>query len=186
MVMNMIKSWCPHRRYYELENKHPKFQIENGVKVLQTRDFLNWFASYVYGKDRHKYQYNTKPIQMWYRITKIIYNGTKGMIPIIFDDFVINKNYRMEICAQLDGKYNEDTLLQVNNNGDGSSFDGQKYDGRANEMNVLTRYKQIDPDLYLKFFTAYPYYLRLYRRICTDEEKIEFLESIGAWQIVST
>ena len=176
-VGNMIKSWCPDSRYYELENKAPRKNEEGKIAVLQTRDLLNWLASYTNNKTLK--QYNTRPIRAWYAITRAIWPDNFNAVKIYYDRFVVDQEYRKSICNQLGGTYNEDLLLQVVDNGDGSSFDGIEFDGKADKMQVLTRYKQVDPRLYFYFFKRYPHYLKFYYRLCEDQEKIVFLEGLG-------
>jgi len=178
-VGNMIKSWCPGRTYYDMEGHNPALDRENGIKILQTRDFLNWLASYSTYHDNCDNQANTRPVRAWYLITRFMNSHDSGFVSIVYDDFVVDQQYRKNICTAIGGTYDETMFLRVTDNGDGSTFDKMDFNGNADKMRVLIRYRQVPKKLYVNFFTRYPYYLKFYKKICDDPVKLEFLQSIG-------
>ena len=60
---------------------------------------------------------------------------------IYYDEFVVSREYRMKICREIGGTYNENVLNKVAAGGGGSTFDKKFFDGRASQMKVLERWK---------------------------------------------
>jgi hypothetical protein len=60
---------------------------------------------------------------------------------IFFDEWFVNKDYRKKICADLKLKFTDNGLLDVHQT---SSFDQKKFDGRAQDMDVLNRWKKFE------------------------------------------
>lgn len=163
-VGRMIKEWCPNVKYVDCENMRPALftkqhpPSDNILVILQTRDLMNWIASitksflnrndllYIspgYYKDIYS------RLKWWWYISIEYYKyysfylSQYHIVRIHYDKFCTNERYRRIICTKLGGTYTEDSLLRVDHNGGGSSFDGVRYDGRANEMKVQERYKQL-------------------------------------------
>lgn len=198
-VGHMIQTWFDRRelKYIELENVTPKsfqgmYPRGKGIVILQIRDFLNWYASYVTSGGRTNYEgktrfgrlRNSRPITSWEAIAREYYRSppkyirNKEVVRVMYDDFFVDSEYRHRICEQLGGQYSEDNLLKVFDNGGGSSFDGQKYDGKATQMQTLERYKQVDPEIFRNIFRQKPGILKLYRNHLVDNEKREFIKSV--------
>ena len=106
----------------KLSDKH-----KNKITII-TRDIYNLVASRL-KKDLvwHK--------SIWMDLDK--WNGYK----IHFDTWFINKDYRKQICNDLNIPFTDDGLQDVFDNGE-SSFDGKTKDGKAQEMDVLYRWKE--------------------------------------------
>jgi len=88
-----------------------------------------------------------KLINNWCDITKEFLGITdyvKGSIGVHYDEFFQSQSYRISICNKLGGQYNEKELNKVTEIGDYSTFDKDKFQNRAQEMNVLERYKLWD------------------------------------------
>jgi hypothetical protein len=67
---------------------------------------------------------------------------------------VKNKDYRQKIAKQLDMNFTDAGIDNVSGCGGGSSFDGLKLDGKANQMDVNNRWKQfIDREEYRQLFS---------------------------------
>lgn len=77
-------------------------------------------------------------------------------IKINFNQWVSDRSYRRELLRENFGvsPSSDDGISEVPHFGKGSSFDGLSYDGRAQEMEVLDRWKLFvgDPE-YLEFFS---------------------------------
>jgi hypothetical protein len=165
-IGNMIKSWCPKDIYHDRENqKLDRFTCPpNSVIVIQTRDLLNWYASYLTTAKR----INGGIIQRWFQITKAFYDPAifkdHTVVRIMYDKFFQDEEYRKKICKRLGGKYNEDNLNKVPYKGGGSSFDGIKQDGNGQSMQTLYRYKQIKKSYFIQFFKKYPEIFKFYRK----------------------
>ena len=180
-VGRMIRSWCD-CPYVDMEN----FRISqlrtlklksNVVLVLQTRDLLNWWASY----SRSRSTMNTGMGQIWYRIARLFYQDNLQEFKVVkvdFEQFFDSQEYRMGVCAALDGIYNEDKLHHIALNGGGSSFSRTKYDGNAQEMPILERWKQVDPKIYPPLFANVKGLKNFYLKHSNDPEKINFVNSL--------
>ena len=60
---------------------------------------------------------------------------------INFNEWFQSHDYRRKICSDLGLVHTDAGVNQVMNFGNGSSFDREKFNGSAQEMSVLTRYK---------------------------------------------
>jgi len=69
-------------------------------------------------------------------------------VVILFNRWFCDERYRREICARLKGAYREETITRVAVHGEGSSFDGVNYGERANEMDVLGRWRAFAANLF--------------------------------------
>ena len=68
-----------------------------------------------------------------------------GTVPhILYDRWFVSKAYRKEIADSLGLHFTDAALNQASPFGGGSSFDGLSYLKNASEMDVLTRYKQME------------------------------------------
>jgi len=85
---------------------------------------------------------------------------------IFYDQFCTDQDYRQEICKELGGKYTEERLDYVSSEGNGSSFDKFKYQGKGSQMKTRERYIQILDtewvDIYQEMFNKYESLLDLY------------------------
>jgi len=181
-VGHMIKSWCPDSVYHDMENCLPEnvdVPIDGSVIVLQIRDLLNWYASYI---QRREGKFNRRPIQAWHKTAKefhqTLYLENYRVVKVMYDTFFDSKTYREYICAQLGGKYTEKGLNKIKDNGRGSSFDGMSFDGRAQNMSVLTRYLQVDPVHFVRLFKEYSRLKEFYLSNMSTQEKRNFVKSL--------
>ena len=168
-----IQSWTTEqpRKYYNFENIRPnmfseKFKNVNldnypeSIYVLQSRDLLNWFSSWMVFNMRSFLKRSLDRgigwddlirinLDTWTAINKEMHGETnylnRDFISINYDDFFTSEEYRRNICTRVGGTYNEDALLKITEDGRGSTTDGFRYEGRADEMKVLERYKQLPP-----------------------------------------
>lgn len=207
-IKNVVKSWfrpALNIEIHDYENVNPlKFnkninlsenEYTQSIKIILTRDLLNWFSSYFYffinGKctrnnyiiDNVKWENEKNPtdelnpdivyipdhilkrdfinfneftvnpeellesaLDNWFEISKE-YIGSTNFLPefqkVYYDSFFTNKIYRINLCNNLNGIYNEDNLNIMSFNPNHSSFDGPEFDGNTQKMKVLERYKNI-------------------------------------------
>jgi len=204
-VRENIMSWTNlrelvSRRYLNFENQHPKDFNERteGIKlneypssilVIQTRDLLNWCASIIKFINTSDYKLDWRfdmKLKAWIEINKEYYNETNylpdNFIRVLYDEFFRSREYRQNICRQIpDARYDEKELNKVTLNGGGSSFDKQSYDGRASEMQVLERYKQVPEDLqhWWGVLGDYPEAIELYLKYYdVSDDKKRFIDNI--------
>lgn len=180
-IGNMIKSWIPGDVYHDCENKLPeKFKInpKGVVVVLQTRDLLNWYASCYHQRKR----LSNKIVLKWITITREFYFNRHlkqyEVVHILYDDFFRSEEYRQSICRKLGGVYTNERLNVVLENGNGSSFDGYQFDGAAQEMNVLSRYKQVPSEIYIELFQINNNLKRLYLKYMANDDQRKFIKQL--------
>ncbi len=185
-TQKMMKSWLDGIPISDLEGWSPRdlvarfgvTDLMDGIIVLQIRDLLNWYASYTRGHHR----FRVGAIPTWESAAQEFYfpevlNRFK-VVRLSYDDFADSKKYRMDICNQLGGIYNEKKLNSVPNAGSGSTFDGLDYDLRGSEMQTRTRYKQISPEAYEVLFKNRPGLREFYLKTAKDPEKINYVKSL--------
>ena len=180
-VANMIKSWCPDDTLVDLENLSPAhFRPTSGefVIVLQIRDLLNWYASYMQDKKFGGVKILRATFDLVQEFYQPQYLKKYKVVRVFYDDFFSGADYRKRVCAELDGVYNEKMLNTVMDNGKGSSFSGIEMDGKAQDMPVLTRYKMISPSKYKALYRRYPGLIKLYLQHTTDIGKIDFINNL--------
>jgi hypothetical protein len=130
--------------------------IDNPTNIIIVRDLLNWAASltmqlkleYLYipytedglpGFDIPIIEiYKTHLIEIA-GITNILDNKTV----IGYNQWCKDEQYRRDIADTLGMYFTDDGFLEVSTIGDGSSFDKNKFDGKANKMTTLDRYKYL-------------------------------------------
>lgn len=74
---------------------------------------------------------------------------------VLFDKWFQDKLYRQKICSDLNVPFTDKGLNKVPNYGGGSSFDKTRFDGKAQNMDVLNRWIYFyNHPLYMKYFTS--------------------------------
>jgi len=204
-IKNNIESWFDKTRmYWNLEQFSPKAfnnhetleglpakLYDSSLKVVCTRDLLNWFTSCSFMGDKFKDSWKGPwtikeglewRTRNWIEIAKEtlgITNYIKDSIGVYYDDFVSSEKYRKNICDKLGGEYNEKMLNIIPQEGNHSTFDGAEFQNRAQEMKVLERYKvwenKEDKKLLriLKNSEALDFYLKHFD---VDNDKMKFIE----------
>ena len=114
-------------------------------KVLILRDPANLFASRV----KHYDALSSKKQYISPMVTDLWLNHAKrflkpgDIIAVNHQTFLTDEKYRKGIAKKLGAsKFCDCTLDRVDDNGQGSSFDGLDYDGNATEMPVFERWKE--------------------------------------------
>lgn len=125
-------SWEGFKYYRQL---YPGF---NHVIIL--REFKNWVASVCqmhgslhFGKLLHADVVKYKSLL-----------EDKDCLRIKYDQWCTDLAYRYNLCNILGLKFTDCGFEDVSPNGDGSSFDGLKFQGRASNMNTTERYKKVE------------------------------------------
>jgi len=159
----MLRSWLPGDKVYQLEGIPPKIyhnrirtELWQGgqpkkdqpvIAVLQLRDFLNYAASLI----KHLINTNNTSgrsvaamLDIWLDVAREAFNDTSYIgekYRLYYDHFVRSHAYRQGICCILDGKFSEENIDAVPTGGPGSSFDNFAYQGSGQRMKVLKRWK---------------------------------------------
>ena len=186
MVARLIQEWCPDTWLVDQENVRPsRFGVSGGTVVLQTRDLLNWVASYYQNHVNRVGVCESGTVlkrvkTLWMPISKEYYRVTTHIkdrvVRVYYDEFILNEAVRGLVCQQLGGKYSERSINVVKSNGRGSSFDGTEFDGEAYLMETRRRYRQVPSELYDHIFTRRPDWLEFYvRHQSPDADKMNFL-----------
>lgn len=93
---------------------------------------------------------------------------TKVDLVIKYNEWFQNKEYRKKIADYLNLNFTDEGIEHISDVGEGSSFDGIKYQNNAKEMKVLQRYKKYKYD---------NYYISLF-----DEEIRKMTKEIFNWE----
>jgi len=137
----------------ELEKKFNKLfgLSKTSYNILILRDPFNIFASLLFSK-RINQNNIEKYIKLWKNHAKNYLNCKKdNFIAINYNQFVSSKKYRDELAVKLNIESNEGILKKVAYNG--SSFDGHKFNGNAQNMKISERWKNyIDDEFYKNIF----------------------------------
>ena len=133
--------------------------------ILVMREARNWIASCLKRRETARYEYEKdvfrklpERMALWKQHAAMALERPAWLTVILFDRWFSDAEYRQWICRRLDLPFTDAGLNEVVRFGNGSSFDGIDFDGRAQEMDVLKRWKEFEHDPLMK-------------RMMTDEVK---------------
>lgn len=180
IVIRMLDSGCRHlfHAYEDLDfsllcgKELVGGQAKQFNYVLLVRDPFNMFASLIHWDDESMPTLSAenmgRPISIWKQHARE-YCGQTRILPhrvvISFTRWFVSREYRRQIAEALGLKFSDAALNRVSLNGCGSSFDSQRYDGNAQQMKVLERYKTVEDN-------------PLYKKVCEDAELCELSHAI--------
>lgn len=125
--------------------------------ILVVREARNWIASCLKRRETARYEYEKdvfkelpQRVELWKQHAKIAIDKSTWLTVILFDRWFSDAEYRRSICKRLDIPFTDAGLNEVVRFGSGSSFDARRYDGRAQEMDVLNRWKEFEDDPLMK------------------------------------
>lgn len=109
-------------------------------EVLILRDPFNLFSSRKHAK------FSASPcdkasIEVWKTYARQFLEPLSRMVCVRYDLWFLHQHYRRAISAQVGLKFNDFNLNYVPTEGHGSSFDHRGFSARAQQMNVLERWK---------------------------------------------
>jgi hypothetical protein len=137
-------------------NKYGIDEFSPERRVLVVRDPFNWVASSIKKEGAHlnnlfdcytddKGDYPTSPTtELWCRQVKEAVGESQiipGLIVVNYNKWFFDIKYRKKLSERLEVKFSDEGLSIVPQWGRGSSFDERKYNGRAQEMGVLSRWR---------------------------------------------
>ena len=143
-VTVMERAMPEHIYQYKLDSK--------GLRVIVIRDFKNCVASSIKSylskpagregpwRDNFKVTFGSYWAHVKEAVNPEYYDAH---LIIYYDRFCEDQAYRESICAQLGGKYTEDRLGFVSNEGHGSSWDKLTMQGEGQKMKTRNRHEQI-------------------------------------------
>jgi hypothetical protein len=131
--------------------------------LLVLRDPFNLFASRIahYGllSAKRRWVDAKQAVHLWPRYADAfaeLYGDESGpILPVSYNQFISNSHHRRSLSKTLGGMiWTDESLLRVNPNGQGSSFDHLRHDGSARSMRVFKRWEAYrDVDAFWKLFT---------------------------------
>jgi len=147
----------PVLKWQTLKQENSKYfeHVDNVQYILVIRRFRNWLASVMLQGNPPRCKTHNRLIKRpnaahwiktpgrYHQLLTAAINAEQHpeLLVIRFDDWFTDKNYRQNICEYLHIPFTDAGLNKVAYFGNGSSFDEQTYDGKAQEMKVLERWK---------------------------------------------
>jgi hypothetical protein len=136
-------------------------KVENPVPVLFVRDVMNWVSSLIKKEGEffdRLYSPYTDGIEGFEKSIMEIYKGhlmeiagwtnfttrIPGAIHVGYNNWFSDVNYRRKLAQEMGFEFTDLGFKEVTTFGDASSFDGDRFNGRAHEMQVLHRYEHLD------------------------------------------
>jgi len=111
-------------------------KTKNGI--FRKSNLLKW-KQYPYGYNNFKKMWLTQAKEF---VGETDYLDMYNRIPISYNEWFLNKGYRKYLCSLFGVEYTDKGLNNVKGFGGGSSFSGVEYNGRAQDMDVLNRWKK--------------------------------------------
>jgi hypothetical protein len=129
---------------YTIANSQKIIDSHNGTRkhiiLLVLRDPYNLFASRLSARFTVRSgAVSNDAITLWKDHARAFLHQT--FVPISFNEWFINQDYRKSIADFFGYDYNESKLKEVPEFGYGSSFDSCDLNGKADKMKVLERWK---------------------------------------------
>jgi hypothetical protein len=149
----------PAAKSFEIQNQHVVLTLRDPYNLMASR--FKWFRKAPFGVHKEVLGWHKDYLRQALGKEKIV---ADPMIYINFNKWFVDQNYRAELVELL-GCDNKSTapLLMVPNNGNGSSFNGVKFNGKGDQMKVLERYKEFANN-------------KNYRKLFQDKEIVELTE----------
>lgn len=112
--------------------------------IIINRDFYNWMAScFILGGSLYRFRH--KMTKIWKEFIRESLNANilkdHSVVDINYNKWFADISYRKVICSKLGLVFTDNGLNDILTNGGGSSFTKLDYQGKAQEMDVLNRYK---------------------------------------------
>lgn len=117
---------------------HKMFGIYDNVRYLiGLRDPWNLFASRI----RHGVRRLRHPADyLWTEYARAFIERPYDAEYVLYHEFLYDEYVRRDLSEAIGGTFDDSNINVVPKYGDGSSFDGQKYDGRGRTMDVFGRW----------------------------------------------
>ena len=155
----------------KFENLHDLYLGKSSIRydLILLRDPFNLMASrlkknYIAVKDP-----NYTVTHLWIDYAKEFIGETNYLnnykICINYNRWFVDVEYRKELASALVMDFSDKGIERVKSEGGGSSFDGEKLNGKASQMDVLNRYKVFEDD-------------PEYQKLVDNEELIQYSRKI--------
>lgn len=120
------------------------------INVLVLRDAFNTFASVKRGKRRMRARLHRFYAPHWKAYAREFLGETsylgRDAIAVNYNRWFCDRDYRREVAARFGWESDEASLDEVTGDGGGSSFEGQQFQNRARDMDVLGRWRHFADD----------------------------------------
>ena len=163
-ILQWIRSQIPDVKYYEgrlmgsdelsegnnlirFESLYFSDYVEKNIDaktIAVLRNPWNVIASHnKWNRGGVLYKRKNEAIKIWNDYYNKYLNNDLDILFIIYDKWFSDKEYRKNIINKLGLEFSDEGFETVPKAGGGSSFDGVEYNGNAQQMDVLSRYKQV-------------------------------------------
>jgi len=124
-----------------------KREVSEKYAIIILRDPYNWLTSLSTDKKRQKNIDNF--IQLWKETAEkfFIHKPNENYYPVNYNRFISDKEYRRKLSFYMNENFSDKGMNRVSSKG--SSFDGNKFDGNAQNMPTKDRWKNM-PDWLIK------------------------------------
>jgi len=122
-----------------IEKTYP-FTTDFSRTIIILRDPYNNIASYM--RRFAVNEWNIKAIISLWKTQADLFLDNK-FYGISYNDWFKDVEYRKSICDELETNFTDNMINSVAKPGGGSSFDQMDYNGKAQEMDVLNRWKKV-------------------------------------------
>ncbi|MFW5794980.1 MAG: hypothetical protein ACOCV1_05810 [Bacillota bacterium] len=151
---------------FKIEEKINAKEIKKTYHICIQRDFKNWISSvlsHVFFKSFTNEEIS-EMIALWEKISNAYFDENKYFIK--YNKWFLSEEYKRQICSDLDISFNDKFINNVASYGKGSSFDYYDYNGKAQQMDVLNRYKKMENNpRYKDFLELYQHLIPLSNHI---------------------
>lgn len=155
----------------KFEKKHDLYIGKSSTRydLIILRDPFNLMASRIKNNYLNVRNPNGNPTQLWIEYAREFLGETNYLqnnkICCNYNRWFSDIEYRKEFASKLGLEFTDRGINQVKTEGGGSSFDGEKFDGKATQMDVINRYK---------LFQDNP----IYQQLVNNEELREYSRKI--------
>jgi hypothetical protein len=145
-LFNFEDQWIEEIQKKFLEWSQHVFTFDSVTNIVLVRDPYNLFASR--SKDR-RIQLRGEEARKIYKSHINTAMNNSDFVDINYNRWFTDKDYRKKLAGRLNIPFTDEGLGDIIWPGV-SSFDGSGYDGRAQEMKVLERWKQLKDDFIVR------------------------------------
>jgi len=139
---------------YKDRRQTPAYRSLPGQDIVIVRDYANIMASRYQRFARPRkpplgWRLSNDTTRVWLEHAELLAQSDQPKSPVVginYNHWSTDADYRSRLASRL-GIGSAPLPLRVPDFGGGSSFDGKALDGKANNMNLLKRWRDISPDI---------------------------------------
>lgn len=154
-IFNIEDFDVSHLERFDFSQFKPFSEAEEKYVMIILRDPYNWIASCIKGGGG-PLKYLDDRVNLWKKQAKFCASASqykKDIYRVSYNRWFTSEEYRKSLSVALGMKSYDKGINLVPPRGNGSSFDARRYNGKAQDMKVLERWKEYkdDPRL-IKYF----------------------------------